>query len=367
MTSVKIRERKRGSERVYLFLDIYHNGERKQESTGLYYSTQSKNKKDIKLKANEIRKQREQQLDGGYIGKSKSEIDFILYFEDFIKSRGSRLTSDTYTKLTSDTYINTLKQLKKFVSGKKVKTTFDRLEHNTKFFQEFADYLLEQVAQNTAWSYFSKTKAVINNAIRERIILHSPVKYIKIPWQEVEKVYLTIEELNRLAKTECLHPQIKLAFFFSCYTGLRISDIKKLRWKEVKKDAGGNLTLHFRQKKTGGVEYFPLNETAVKIINETIENPKIIPHPESKIFMSFSDTKIARTLNSWVKNAGIYKHISFHCGRHTFAVNSLAAGVDIFTVSKLLGHRDLKTTLVYAKIVDSKMNEAVNKLPSLSF
>ena len=304
MASVKLRERKRKSGRVYLFLDIHQDGERKQESTGLYYSTQSKNKKDIKLKANELRKQREQQLDGGYLGKTKSEIDFILYFEDFIRSKGF--------KTANEPYICALKQLKKFVAGKKIKTTFDRLEHNTKFFQEFADYLLAQVAQNSAWSYFSKTKAVINNAIRERIILHSPVKYIKIPWQEVEKVYLTIEELNRLAKTECSHPQIKLAFFFSCYTGLRISDIKKLRWKEVKKDPDGNLTLHFRQKKTGGVEYFPLNETAIKIINETIENPKIIPHPESKIFISFYDTLIGRALKGWVKNAGINKHISFH-------------------------------------------------------
>jgi len=358
MTSVTIRERKRGRGKVYLFLDIYHNGERKQESTGLYYSTQSKNKKYIKKKANEIRKQREQQLDSGYTGKSKSEVDFILYFEDLIKSRGIRLANDPYSC--------SLKQLKKFVSGKKIKTTFDRLEHNTKFFQEFADYLLKQVAQNTAWSYFSKIKAVINNAIRERIILHSPVKYIKISYQEVEKVYLTIEELNKLAKAECSYPQIKLAFLFSCYTGLRLSDIEKLRWKDVKKDPGGNLTLHFRQKKTGGMEYFPLNETAVKIINETIDSPKIIPHPEIKIFASFYISKVELTLKSWVKKASINKHVTFHCGRHTFAVNSLASGVDIFTVSKLLGHRDLKTTLVYAKIVNSKLNEAVNKLPKLN-
>lgn len=358
MASVILRERKRKSGRVYLFLDIYHDGERKQESTGLYYSTQSKNKKDIKLKANELRKQREQQLDSGYIGKTKSEIDFILYFEDFIKSKGF--------KTANEPYICALKQLKKFIADKKIKTTFDRLEHNTKFFQEFVDYLLKQVAQNTAWAYFAKTKAVINNAIRERIILHSPVKYIKIGWQEVEKVYLTIEELNRLAKTECLYPQIKLAFLFSCYTGLRLSDIEKLRWGDIKRDPNGNLTLNFRQKKTGGIEYFPLNETAIKITNETIEDPKIIPHPESKIFPLFYIKKIEWTLKSWIKKATIQKHVTFHCGRHTFAVNSITSGVDIFTVSKLLGHRDLKTTLVYAKIVDSKLNEAVQKLPSLS-
>jgi site-specific recombinase XerD len=76
-------------------------------------------------------------------------------------------------------------------------------------------------------------------------------------------------------------------------------------------------------------------------------------------------SKIGRALNSWIKKANINKHITFHSGRHTYAVNSLTSGVDIFTVSKLLGHRDLKTTLVYAKIVDSKLNEAVNKLPVL--
>ncbi len=358
MNFVKVRERRRANGTVYLFLDINYNGERKQESTGLFYIPKNGNKREIKLMAEELRKKRERELDSGYIGKSKADIDFIFYFEDFIKSRG--------LKSTREPYICALKQLKKFATNKKVKTTFDRLEHNTKFFQEFADFLLDQVAQNTAWTYLSKTKAVINNAIRERIILNSPVKYVKIPWQEVEKVYLTIEELNSLAKKECLHPEIKLAFLFSCYTGLRLSDIKKLKWKELKRDAAGNLTLQFRQKKTGGIEYFPLNKTAEELIRSSVKDPKILPHPELLIFPLPYISKIERTLKSWVKKTKIEKHVTFHCGRHTFAVNCLASGVDIFTVSKLLGHRDLKTTLVYAKVIDSKLNEAVNRLPAIS-
>ena len=79
-----------------------------------------------------------------------------------------------------------------------------RLEHNTKFFQQFADYLIADLkSQNSAWTYFAKLKAILNNAVRERIILHSPARDIRIKWQEVEKVYLTIQELEVLAKTKC--------------------------------------------------------------------------------------------------------------------------------------------------------------------
>ena len=133
----------------------------------------------------------------------------------------------------------------------------------------------------------------------------------------------------------------------------------------LRRDSNGVTTLHFRQKKTGGVEYFPLNTTAINLMYLAIENPNEIPKPETFIFPLPYISKIERALDSWEKRAEINKHVTFHTGRHTYAVNSLTNGVDIFTVSKLLGHRDLKTTMVYAKIVDSKLTEAVNKLPQI--
>ncbi len=360
MNYIKIRERKRTNGRVYFFLDISRNGERRQEATGLYYTLNAKNKREIRQKAEEKRYERERELESGYFGTSKMDIDLIRYFEDHNKSKGFDKTNNPYEC--------SLKKLKDFVAHKQFNTTFDRLENNSKFFQEFADYLISNLkSQNSAWTYFVKLKAVLNNAVRERIIIHSPARNIRIKWREVEKIYLTIEELELLANTQCRYNLIKLAFLYSCFTGLRLSDIRKLQWKDVKQDSNGITILHFRQKKTGGVEYFPLNSTAINLMNATIEKPNVFPHPESIIFPLPYISKIGRALNSWIKKAKINKHITFHSGRHTYAVNSITSGVDIFTVSKLLGHRDLKTTLVYAKIVDSKLNEAVNKLPSISF
>jgi len=358
MNFVKIRERKRANGRVYLFLDINYNRERKQESTGLFYIPNQGNKKEVKLQAEELRKIRERELDSGYLGKIKANIDFVKYFEDFNINRKHNGTNNSY--------VCALKQLKKFIKGKKYNTTFEGLEHNQRFFQDLVDYLQEHLATNSAWTYFAKIKAVLNNAVRERIIIQSPAKAIYIKWEEVEKVYLTTQELKILSEIECRYEIIKKAFLFSCYSGLRLSDIKKLKWKDVKGDPTGNTALHFRQKKTGGVEYFPLNKTAIDLINSTITGSNVIAHPESLIFELPYISKIGRALKSWVKKAKIDKHVTFHCGRHTFAVNCLASGVDIFTVSKLLGHRDLKTTLVYAKVIDSKLNEAVNKLPAIS-
>lgn len=360
MNSVKIRERKRSNERVYFFLDISQDGKRRQEATGLFYIQNAKNKREIKQKVEALRLQRERDLESGYFGSSKKDIDLIKYFEDHNKFKG-------YDKINNP-YECALKKLKDFVARNPSKTTFDRLEHNTKFFQKYADYLINNLnSQNSAWTYFSKLKAVLNNAVRERIILHSPARDIRVKWREVEKTYLTANELESLAKTKCKYDVIKFAFLFSCYTGLRLVDIKKLQWKDVRPDSKGITTLHFRQKKTGGVEYFPLNETAIQLIYKTLEVPNSIPNPETFIFPLPYISKIERALYSWKKKAKINKHVTFHTGRHTFATLALTQGVDLFTVSKLLGHRDIKTTQVYAKIIDSKKQEAVNKLPAIKF
>ena len=358
MNYIKIRERERANNRVYFFLDISWNEHRRQEATGLFYERNSKNKREIRNKVEEKRLSRLRELESGYLGSSKFDIDLIQYFEDHNKSKGYNNTNNPYEC--------SLKKLKLFVARNPTKTTFDRLENNSKFFQQFADFLISELgSQNSAWTYFAKLKAILNNAVRERLIIHSPAKDIKIKWKDVEKTYLTIQELQLLSQTKCNYDLIKYAFLFSCFTGIRFSDIKKLQWKDIKKDSNGITTLHFRQKKTGSVEYFPLNSTAVNLMYTAFENQNAIPKPEALIFPLPYIAKIERALKSWVKKAEINKHITFHSGRHTYAVNSLTNGVDIFTVSKLLGHRDLKTTMVYAKVVDAKLVEAVNKLPTI--
>lgn len=172
-------------------------------------------------------------------------------------------------------------------------------------------------------------------------------------------MYLTLEEVRMLAATPCRYPDIKRSFLFSCLTGLRKSDIEKLVWGEIHKQ-GDYTRIIFTQKKTGGLEYLDISPEAEKLLGERgKESDLVFP------FMH-SISLIEDTLKSWTTEAGIKKHITFHCGRHTFATLMLDLGTDLFTVSKLLGHRDVKTTQIYAKILDKNKQQAVSKIPTIN-
>ena len=157
--------------------------------------------------------------------------------------------------------------------------------------------------------------------------------------------------MNALAETPCEKDVLKRAAIFSALTGLRHSDIQKLRWKEISLE-DGMAKLHFTQKKTKAVEYMPISQQAFQLCGE----PR---RPQQLVFEDLTDiTWISRPLKKWVELAGIKKNITFHCFRHTFATLQLASGTDIYTVSKMLGHTNVKTTEIYAKVIDEKKIKA---------
>ena len=171
-------------------------------------------------------------------------------------------------------------------------------------------------------------------------------------------MYLTIEEVQKLAQTPCEYPQIKAAFLFSCLTGLRRSDVLRLRWGDVYQQ-GEFTRIIFRQKKTDGQEYLDITAEAVELMGERGK-------PEEYIFTDIhSPACTNNTIKLWVARAGIPKDITFHCARHTFAVMMLDLGTDIYTVSKLLGHRELSTTQIYAKVLDKTKQAAVSRIPNI--
>ena len=171
-------------------------------------------------------------------------------------------------------------------------------------------------------------------------------------------MYLTIDEVKLLAATDCDYPAVKTAFLFSCLTGLRRSDILNLRWGDV--HTQGEFTrIIFRQKKTSGQEYLDISPQAVELMGER----KASDVPVFAWIMTPDATNHA--LAVWCAKAGINKKISFHCGRHTFAVMMLDLGTDIYTTSKLLGHRNLSTTQIYAKVLDKNKQQAVANIPRL--
>ena len=207
--------------------------------------------------------------------------------------------------------------------------------------------------------YFNVFKRVVKKAFIEDIISNDiTVKVKNISVEEKLIIYLTEDEIKKLNNTECkMNPEIKRAFLFACFTGLRFSDLNNLQHKSIKGDKIEKI-----QKKTKTPEYFPLPETAQELLKNHSSN--ILPHSEAFVFNLPSKAYYNTILKAWFKTAGIDKRASSHIARHTYACWAIKRGIDIFTLSKLMGHRNLKTTLRYAKVDDSTMIDAVTKFPN---
>jgi integrase len=237
---------------------------------------------------------------------------------------------------------------------------------NEKWFIGFQSYLLKspELSPGTANSYAGAVRIALNRAAHENIISRNPatgVKTIQAP--EVDKVFLNALEIQCLADTDLggtLGAEVKRAFLFACFTGLRISDLKSLAWGDIEHNPEQIIK---RQKKTGRKVYAPLNETAWKIIND-----KTIHRHTELVFpvLGKTQTNTNQYLTAWAGRARLEKRIGWHTARHTFAVLALESGADISTVSKLLGHTKLATTMIYAKVTDKLKREAVNALPIIN-
>ena len=235
--------------------------------------------------------------------------------------------------------------------------TFNDIDR--KFSEKFKDYLLSKLDQNTSQSYFAKFKAALNIAVDQEIINENPSRLVTILKRETTREFLTFEEVKKVIETPCADREVKNAFIVSCFTGLRISDIRELTFDQINEGY-----LEFRQQKTKGVERLKLHPEALSIIKDQEELR--LKSENRKIFILPLDTgTLNKYIRNWMKEAGIQKKITYHCSRHTFATMCLTFDVDIYTVSKLLGHRDLKTTEVYAKLIDKKKDEAISKIPRL--
>jgi len=234
-----------------------------------------------------------------------------------------------------------------------------------KLMEDFKNYLLTApqggnkkgtISNNTASTYFSIFKAALSKAFVDEYLTVDLSKKVKsIPWQEVRREHLSMEELNKLAATPCDRLVMKRAALFSALTGLRHSDIQKLKWSEII-NIDGQWRLDFKQKKTKGVEYMPISEQAYALCGERQE-------PERCVFEDLPDPSwISDPLKKWIEAAGITKHITFHCFRHTFATLQIAKGTDVFTLSKMMGHTNVRTTQIYAKVVDEKKVKAADAI-----
>jgi integrase len=236
-----------------------------------------------------------------------------------------------------------VREISAFANGS---LTFSAIDN--KWVADFRDYLLKKHTQNTAWAYFGVYKALINRAYKEEIIDRIPGYGESIRLVRHERVFLTLDELKAIARVD-IYPDVRDAFIFGCYTGLRISDIEQLTWDSV---ADGYLSI--MQKKTREQVRNKLPATAQGILDRQDRSRKYV-------FNLPSRTVLQTRLQKIIEQTDIKKHITFHASRHTFAIWQLMAEVSLYTVSKLLGHNDIATTQQYARIVDSMKDDAIDK------
>lgn len=237
-------------------------------------------------------------------------------------------------------------------------------ELNDYLCEDYKNYLLSgsgisrtgrPISKNTAVSYYAKFRHILRIAYKRGLIpqdLHAIVK--PITPKETHRERLTLEEFQQLAETPADSDVMKMASLFSGLTGLRFSDVATLKWSELRGTAG-KYELQFSQEKTDAAEVMPISDQAVSMMG--IQNIESI-----LVFKGLRYSRLKTFFTHWLADAGITKNITFHSFRHTFATLQLELGTDIYTVSKMLGHKAFKNTEIYAKIVDKTKRNAANKV-----
>lgn len=351
-----------GSQSVYL--DIYRDGKRQYEFLKLYLipetSAAAKTQNKATMAAvNTIKSQRVIELTNSVAGLRNTSqrskmllLDWMQAYKESQEKKGVRGSG----KLIGNT-INVLRAFNEKAAMRDI---------NRDFCLAFIDFLRnthvgangKRLSQFTCVSYFGCFRGALNAAVREDIIGENPINRLnpdeKIKMPESKREYLTIDEVKTLIETPCKREDIKSAFLFSCYCGLRISDVLALKWKNVD-CTGEQWHISIVMQKTRQPLYLPLSMQARKWMPE--QNGAT---GEDSVFSTLpcEDTCNVQ-IKPWVREAGITKHVTYHVSRHTFATMMLTLGADLYTVCKLLGHTDVKTTQIYAKIINKKKDDAI--------
>ncbi len=351
-SGVTLQQRPLKDGRVSLYLHIHRKNHKPERMWLKLYLTGDKFKDGRALAvADEARKQKHSELQMTEQASTPSKHEDLLAF----------MLHCSTLRRNPKSYHNTIRHVKLFIGAE----TLSFEEVTRTFVEGFAEYLTKKtkLSQNSAATYWQTLSAVLNEAARERLLPFNPCTVTRgIKSVPSRRQFLTFEELQLLAYTPCKNEEVKRAFLFSAWTGLRLSDVKALRWLNVEALPSGEPAIVYTQQKTGVVDYKPLSDTALAIINDGK------PHaPTEHIFDLPCDQYIGKTLAAWGKEAGLTKHVHFHLARHSFATLTLAQGADLYTVSALLGHSSIKHTQIYAKVVNTSKTKAMNALPSLKF
>lgn len=364
---VKLRGRKMPSGNTSLYLDIYTDGRREYEYLKLYLLPEKtradkiKNRQTLEF-AEAVRAKRATELrneEHGFANRVK-KASFLAYYEsEAVKRYGP-------DRRAWSNWWSAYKLIRAYDPRPDIKFS----DITPRWLNGFKSYMdttgsdhprtrTRGLTESARYTYLSRITTVLNSAVRAGIIPRSPMANIdNYRPAESKREYLTQDEVRVLSATPCGRDVVRRAFLFSCLTGLRYSDIAALTWAQVHQQ-GEFARLVFRQKKTQGQEYLDISPLATPLMGD-------MGAPDTLVFAGLNNPKtINNVLSRWVAAAGINKRITFHCARHTFATLMLDIGTDLYTVSKLLGHRNIATTQIYAKVIDKNKQAAVAAIPNI--
>ena len=360
-TKVTLRQRLLNSGKITLYLDFYPpfkdpvtKKDIRHEYLGIYlvknpkFAIEKEANKEKLHQAEAIRSQRELSIIRGqyeFLDKLTPKMDFLAYFRKKLESKDQK-------------WIRVYDHFSNYCKGS------CRIGDLTvPFCEGFREYLLnakqlrdeeKDLSQNSAAGYWSTFRGCLKIAYHERLLKENLNDFLEpIAAVSGRREFLTLEEVRMLADTPCDVPDLKNASLFSCLTGLRISDILALTWSNIVKAQDGGWCIRIRTEKTDTEATLPLTDEAYQLCGEP---------STGLVFKNLRRYYTHAPLKEWVKSAGITKHITFHCFRHTFATLQVNEGTDIYTVSHLLTHANVGTTQIYADIVDKSKREAVERI-----
>lgn len=361
VTKVTLRKRMLPSGKITLYLDYYpavrdpKTGKMsRREYLGLYLVGKPRTTEERELNkeklitAEGIRSQRELSIlrgDLGFVDRDTPKQDFLAYYHQNLAGHNQK-------------WIRVYDHFKKYCGGE------CKMEDITAdFCNGFREYLLEanqlmhdkrKLGRNSAAGYWSTFRGFLAIAYKEHKIRYNINEELEsIDTIDTHRQYLTLEELQRLAYTPCKSDVLRRAALFSCLTGLRFGDVRDLSWDKVTTYPDGGHCIRITTEKTETDASLPITEEALELCGT---------RKSGQVFKGLSYSLVQKELNGWIKAAGIEKHITFHCFRHTYATLLLSSGADIYTVSKMLTHKNVGTTQIYTEVMDKDKRKAAEML-----
>lgn len=360
--TVTLRTRKIKEGRQLSFYLDYYPGYRdeatmkviRHESLGIYIYAKPKNQRErdynerMTERAEALRCRRYEAVVNeryDFFDKEKTKGDFLAYFKAKAEKKNTK-------------WEHVYKHFHRFTGGK---CTFGEID--VELCNRFKEYLLtapqflhtkRKLHVNSVAGYWSTFRAVLHTAYRERKIRENPNGFLeRIDTIPTEKEHLSQDELIRLADTPCDAPMLKKAFLFACLTGLRKSDVKALTWENIQPYGDGRMYVTVRMQKTKDLVNNPISDEALELAG---------PRGTGRVFPEFKDSMTQAPLKKWLKAAGITKRISFHSSRHTFGSLQVEAGTSIYVVQRLLAHKNVSTTQIYAEMADELKRQSVDRI-----